>query len=155
MFETRSDHSKLRGYRIKIYPNENQRKKIDRFIELSRWVYNWAVELQTNHINETGHFYRYMDMYPIFTKLYNDPEYSMLKEMPKHIGLLTLRHVETAFKNFFAKRTRYPKFKSAKYSKKSIEVRNEPNAFYFKGTKVKIEVMVYGDGAFKDPVGKI
>ncbi|XQP54953.1 MAG: coenzyme F420-0:L-glutamate ligase [Mycoplasmoidaceae bacterium] len=25
----------------------------------------------------------------------------------------------------------------------------------YKGTKVKIEVMVYGDGAFKDPVGKI
>ena len=58
---------------------------------------------------------------------------------------IVLRHVDHAFKSFFNGYTRHPKFKSKKYSKQSFEVRNEPNAFYFKGTKVRISGLPFGD----------
>ncbi len=41
------------------------------------------------------------------------------------------------------------------FPRNCFEFAKKVQSLIYKGTKVKIEVMVYGDGAFKDPVGKI
>ena len=145
MFNVKSDPSKLKGFKVKIYPTESQKKFIDRQIELTRWVYNWCIEIENKAYAEGRGFLKYMDIYKLFTELYNSEEYKWLREMPKHTGLATIRHVMTAYTNFFEKRTRHPKFKSRKYSKKSFEMRNEPNAFYFKENRVRIPGLPFGE----------
>ena len=35
-----------KGYRIPIYPTDTQAKFIDRCIELSRYVYNWTIDIE-------------------------------------------------------------------------------------------------------------
>ncbi|MCQ2747838.1 MAG: coenzyme F420-0:L-glutamate ligase [Mycoplasmoidaceae bacterium] len=41
------------------------------------------------------------------------------------------------------------------FPRNCFEFVKKVQALIYKATKVKIEVMIYGDGAFKDPVGKI
>lgn len=41
------------------------------------------------------------------------------------------------------------------FPRNCFEFAKKVQSLIYKGTRVKIEVMVYGDGAFKDPVGKI
>ena len=44
-----TNKSKLRGIKIEIYPNENQKKFIKKEIERYTCVYNWAIEQQENY----------------------------------------------------------------------------------------------------------
>ena len=35
----------IKSYSFKLYPDEEQAKLIDRYIDLSRYIYNWALKL--------------------------------------------------------------------------------------------------------------
>ena len=40
------------GYKIPIYPDENQRKEFNKYFGTCRFVYNLCIDLQENHYNE-------------------------------------------------------------------------------------------------------
>lgn len=118
----------VKGYRIKIYPTDSQKLDIDRNIQLARAVYNMALDIQILEYENNNYsgYLSYFDLEKRFSDLRNNnPEYSWLKEISIGVIRRTLNNLDTAFKKFFSKQTRFPKFKSKKKSKKSFSTRAE------------------------------
>jgi putative transposase len=73
----------LRSYLIRAYPNGGQRRLLDCWFGASRWLTSWK--------RTAGH--------------------EWLALVPATCLTQCLRDQDTAFRNFFADRTRYPRFK--------------------------------------------
>lgn len=83
-----------------------------------RFIYNKMLEDKIKHYELTGEI------------LYTDPakykqEYSFLKDIDSRALLGANNALKSAYKNFFEKRTSFPKFKSKKYSKQSYTTYND------------------------------
>lgn len=144
MYSIKADTEKLRGFKIEIYPTDDQAAFLQRQMDLSRWVYNWALEEENKEYKTTGKYIPLSKLTESFDIVYAELDW-LNSSMPKRNAEIVLRHVDHAFKLFFKGQCNHPKFKSRKYSKKSFETRNETNAFYFKGTKVRIPGLPFGD----------
>ena len=125
------DNGFLKGHRVKLYPNENQRKELNLNIQAARGIYNLGLQMQ-NESNEQGTgFIKYFDLITRFGKMRNeDPDYSWIKSVSVGVMRETLNNLDSAFQRFFNKQNRYPKFKSKKKSKKSFSTRSDRTAIY-------------------------
>jgi putative transposase len=131
----------LRGFKYRFYPTSAQRLELAQTFGCSRFVYNWALALRTNsyyqnNISLTGDIncavnprrraLSYTDTSNALTKLKKDPGKPWLKQVSSVPLQQGLRHLNTAFQNFFKGKTKYPKFKK-KNNRKSAHY--APNAF--------------------------
>lgn len=123
LFKLNIDTESLIGYRIKLYPTEEQKVILNRNIELYRWVYNWALETIQKRYTETGEFTRDFALYYIFQDLRKSEEYSWLREFPLATAKNAIQCAVKAYINFFEKRCNFPKFKSRRRSSLSFGVR--------------------------------
>ena len=145
----KADKTKLYGIKIKIYPSESQKQKFNRFFDLYRFCYNWAINEEEENYKDwlankkDKKFISLYDLYSGFSKFRSKTNW--LKELPLHTAKESIKDAYYAYIDFFKGRANHPKFKSKKVAKKKFQVRNENNAFYFKGTKVKIPGLPIGD----------
>lgn len=126
----------MRGYKIKIYPTEDQKNILNRHIELFRYVYNWGLDLANNYYLENGNYIGLDGMFNALSKFRNENEW--MKDIPLHSARLALMHLNFAFIKYFRNESRHPKFKSKKYSKKCVHYRNEIYALNFTDNSVRI-----------------
>lgn len=136
----------LRGYRIKIYPTEDQIIPITHVINSYRAIYNIALGIQNDNYDNGNPYIKYFDMCKIFSDMRNnDPNYRWFSSI--HISTIreALRNLDNAFKNFFNKTCRYPRFKSRKKSKKFFCTRSERT--YIRGSYIYISEigLIYAD----------
>ena len=109
-----------RGYKFQIYPNEEQKKQLDCFMHLFRYVYNWGLkkEEEVYELYKEGlsskRFYNFYDLCELFTQERNDPNQKWLKDIPNTTARLALRNVINAYNKFFKKINRRPKIKTKK-----------------------------------------
>ena len=91
-----------RAYRFRLYPNAKQTVLINKTIGCSRLIYNSLLTDKTKYYEETG-----------LSLKKEVSEYKKEKEFLKEVDSLALANaklnLETAFKNFFEKRSKYPK----------------------------------------------
>ena len=133
----------IRGYKFKIYPTEEQKEKLNRFIELHRAVYNWAVEQEEKIYSlykdgKSDHgFYSFITLSKMYTIERNKPGNEYLLEIPETTARTALQDVVNAYKMFFNGTNNYPKFKKKNKCKKSFGTRKD--RFYIKNSKIKIE----------------
>ena len=123
----------LIGYKIKLYPTDEQKVILDRQIELFRFVYNWALEVEHNNYNndkENSHFLREHEMYDKLKILRNSEGMEWLKELPLNTCRHAVLKVIRAFKLFFTKKNKYPRYKSRKHGPKYFCVRGERVRFF-------------------------
>lgn len=138
------------GKVITLYPTEEQKKYLDKCIELYRFVYNWTIEQKEQQYELSkldDSISSYLDQSILQTRLSelrnNNP---WLQEVP----LGTLRNAMfdaiESYNKFFDKRyNNYkPKFKSKKRSKKQFAPRLD-GKFYFEDNLVRIEGLPIGD----------
>ena len=149
MFECMANPDLFKGYKIKIYPTEEQKVFLNRQIELFRYVYNWALgkEEEQYTLYKNGlvkkSFLEVLDLYTLFRD--ERKEKPWLCEIPTHTAKEAIRNMIRGYKKFFKKASGRPKFKTKKNAKKSFQVRNEPNAFYFDGEYLRISGLKFGD----------
>ena len=105
--------------KVRIYPNKEQREALAKSFGCSRFVFNYYLNKTNNQYQETGKGMSYCDMAKDLTQLKKLPDYEWLTEVTAATLQQTLKNLESAFKNFFSKRARFPKFKS-KHRKQSI-----------------------------------
>lgn len=121
----------LRGFKVKLYPTDNQKKEIDHNISISRAVYNLALEMQNTIYENGGKYISYFAMTTEFSRMRNhDLDKAWLKSISVNTIRTTLRNLDNAFMKFFNKINRYPKYKSRKHSKKSFSVRSDRTHIY-------------------------
>ncbi len=101
----------LRGFKYRFYPTPAQRLELAPTFGCTRFVYNWALKLRTDSYYAENKTLSYTDTSNALTKLKKDPEKPWLRQVSSVPLQQGLRHLNTAFKNFFAGRSKYPRFK--------------------------------------------
>ena len=96
-------------YKFRIYPNDEQQQKLAKCFGCQRFVYNYFLNKRNDRYlqNETSNYNK--DAADL-TKL--KKEIPWLKEALSQSLQRTLRNLDTAFNSFFAKRNKFPRFKS-------------------------------------------
>ncbi len=109
-----------RAYRFRFYPSAEQEVILARTFGCTRFVYNYMLRLRTDAWFERGERIGYHATSAALTVLKKTPEHAWLNEVSSVPVQQALRHLQTAFGNFFAKRAKYPSFKR-KDSKQAAE----------------------------------
>ena len=110
-----------RAYKYRFYPTSEQTSELTRTFGCVRLVYNKALEERTRAYTSDGRRVSYAESSALLTAWKRNGDYDFLSEVSSVPLQQALRHLQTAFANFFAKRARYPTFKSRKKSRLSAE----------------------------------
>lgn len=106
-------------YRFRLYPTSEQEQILAQTFGACRYVYNWALRLRTDSYRD-GITINYNASSAALTKLKKQSDHVWLNEISCVPTQQTLRHLQTAYKNFFEKRSGYPTFKK-KHGKQTAE----------------------------------
>ena len=127
-----------RAYRFRFYPTPEQEVVLARTFGCARFAYNYMLRLRSDAWMQRQERIGYHETSAALTALKKQPEYGWLSEVSSVPVQQALRHLQTAFANFFAKRTRYPQFKR-KDGPQSAEY--TASAFKLDGKSLKLAKM--------------
>ncbi|WP_327736969.1 transposase [Streptomyces nojiriensis] len=109
-----------RAFRYRFHPTDAQVAELSRTFGCVRKVYNMALAARTEAWAR-GERVNYSQTSAMLTVWKKTAELAYLSEVSSVPLQQALRHLQVAFTHFFGKRTKYPRFKSRKKSKKSAE----------------------------------
>lgn len=122
----------MKSYRIEIKPNKTQSQLIQQSCDVARFAYNWMLGNKIAEYESLKSLAKMWDLEKIpnihgtsidwnkeWVKFKKDKEW--IKLVSKCCGSNALKDLENAFKRFFSKKSKYPKFKK-KGSKDSFKV---------------------------------
>ena len=100
-----------RSYKFRFYPTAGQEMILAKTFGCARFAYNYMLRLRMDAWMQWQERIGYHETSAALTALKKQPEYAWLNEVPSVPVQQALRHLQTAFNNFFAKRAGYPRFK--------------------------------------------
>jgi len=100
-----------RAYTFKLYPTPQQEIALARTFGCARFAYNYMLRQRTDAWFERKEKVGYHETSAMLTALKKTEEFSWLNEVSSVPVQQSLRHLQTAFGNFFARRSKYPTFK--------------------------------------------
>ncbi len=107
-----------RAVKYRIYPNRDQRILFLKTFGCCRKVWNLMLEDKISYYKETGKTL-------MTTPAQYKREYPYLKEVDALALANVQLNLQAAYKHFFGKRNRFPKFKSERHSRKSYTTNNQ------------------------------
>ena len=126
------------GYKYRIYPNKTQEGLINRTLGCCRFVFNHFLAVRRDQWQANHQSVTYNQTSAMLTDLKRYEGYSWLKEVDSMALQESLRNLDTAYQNFFAKRARYPRFKSKHCHSQSYRTRNQSNGIRLVDGKLKL-----------------
>lgn len=100
------------AYKVRAYPDTEQAALLSRTFGCVRVVWNQTLAARHVRYAADGTSTSYRETDAALTDLKRDPAFNWLSEVSSVPLQQTLRHQHAAFTAFFAKRARYPRFKS-------------------------------------------
>ncbi|GAB3961450.1 RNA-guided endonuclease TnpB family protein [Actinoallomurus acanthiterrae] len=128
-----------RALKYRFYPTPEQAAELARTFGCVRKVYNMALTSRTEAWHGRGERMNYNAMSALLTAWKKTEELAFLNEVSCVPLQQALRHLQTAFMNFFAKQAKYPRFKAKKKSRKSAEYTR--SAFRFRDGELTLAKM--------------
>lgn len=110
-----------RAFKFRFYPTDAQAAELSRTFGCVRLVYNKALDARTAAWATEQRRVSYVQSSALLTGWKRTEELAFLNEVSSVPLQQALRHLQTAFANFYAKRARYPSFKARKRSRASAE----------------------------------
>ena len=102
---------RLQAFKFELMPNGQQERQMRRFAGSCRFVVNKALALQKERYERGDKELSYAALGKEFTNWRNGVDTPWLKDAPVHPLQQSLKDLERAYSNFFAKRARFPRFK--------------------------------------------
>ena len=103
---------RLQAYKFELMPNGEQIRAMCRFAGSCRFVYNKALAWQNEQYQADNSFkFSYTKIANLLPEWKKSPDTLWLSESPSQTLQQALKNLESSFKNFFAKRADFPKFK--------------------------------------------
>ncbi len=102
---------KERAYRFRFYPTTEQENLLRRTMGCVRLVYNKALAVRTESWYEKQERVGYSQTSSLLTEWKKQEDLDFLNEVSCVPLQQCLRHLQTAFSNFWGKRSKYPNFK--------------------------------------------
>jgi putative transposase len=127
-----------RAYRFRFYPMPEQEVILARTFGCARFAYNHMLRLRTDAWYQRQERIGYHETSAALTALKKTPEHAWLNDVSSVPVQQALRHLQTAFANFFAKRAQYPNFRR-KDGVQSVEYTT--SAFRWDGAALKLAKM--------------
>ena len=127
-----------RAYRFRFHPTPEQEMILAKTFGCARFAYNYMLRLRTDAWMQRQERIGYHETSAALTALKKQPEYAWLNEVSSVPVQQALRHLQTAFNNFFTKRARYPQYKR-KDGPQSAEYTT--SAFKWDGRSLKLAKM--------------
>lgn len=106
--------SSLKCFKYRLIPTSAQEVTLCQFTGCRRWVWNWALAQKQETYKATGKRLTYNALASELVDLKRQQETSFLKECHSQILQHVLMDLESAFKNFFERRAKFPRYKSKK-----------------------------------------
>lgn len=120
-----------------LIPNNKQKAKLFQYANTARFAYNWALAKEQEIYKNTSKFTSDIDLRKEFTKLKRTSEYNWLNDISCNVTKQAIKDACNAYRKFFKGLTRFPKFKTKKYSIPSFYQDN--GKICFTNTHVKVE----------------
>ncbi|MGW1805587.1 RNA-guided endonuclease InsQ/TnpB family protein [Streptomyces sp. NPDC002078] len=127
-----------RAFKYRFHPTDAQAAELSRTFGCVRKVYNLALAARTEAWARQERV-NYSQTSAMLTAWKQTEELAYLNDVSSVPLQQALRHLQTAFTNFFAKRAKYPRFKSRKRSRKSAEYTT--SAFRFRDGRLTLAKM--------------
>ena len=108
----------LKAYEYRIYPSTSQKMELAKAFGSCRFVYNKALAYKKDTYEASKTSVSYNTLATTFLKSLKQ-EFPWLKEASAQALQQSLRHLDSAYKNFFRKTGGFPNFKS-KFARQSI-----------------------------------
>ena len=99
------------AYKYELQPNGDQQRRMRRFAGSCRFVFNKALALQKQRYEHGEKKLGYAGLCKLLTEWRNATETAWLADAPVHPLQQTLKDLERAYTNFFAKRADFPRFR--------------------------------------------
>src|SRR5215468_2833822 len=99
-----------RAYKYRFYPTPEQVALLARTFGGARFVYNWALRLRTDAYYTRQERLSYHQTSVALTALKQEPTTAWLNEVSSVATQQALRHLDRAFRHFFAGHATYPAF---------------------------------------------
>jgi putative transposase len=129
-----------RAFKYRCYPTDAQAAELARTFGCVRKVYNLALAARTEAWTLRQERINYNATSAMLTAWKKTDHLAYLNEVSSVPLQQALRHLQVAFTNFFAKRARYPTFKSKKQSRRSAEYTT--SAFRWRDGRLTLAKMV-------------
>lgn len=100
-----------KAYKYRFSPSDEQKRILAQTFGCCRYVYNWALRQRTDAYYQHGERLYYQATAHRLVMLKKQEETLWLNEVSSVALQQALRHLETAFRNFFEGRADYPTFK--------------------------------------------
>lgn len=110
-----------RAFKYRFYPTPEQATELNRTFGCVRLVWNKALDERQRRYTTEQKSTTYVQASANLTEWKKTDDLAFLREVSSVPLQQALRHQQTAFANFFAKRAKYPRFKSRKKSRASAE----------------------------------
>ncbi|MER5396080.1 RNA-guided endonuclease TnpB family protein [Streptomyces sp. NPDC002599] len=127
-----------RAFKYRFYPTDAQAVELSRTFGCVRKVYNLALAARTEAWTRQERV-NYNQSSAMLTAWKKTEELAFLNDVSSVPLQQCLRHLQVAFTNFFAKRAKYPRFKSRKKSRTSAEY--TISGFHFRDGKLTLAKM--------------
>jgi putative transposase len=101
-------------YRFRMRPTKAQEERLYQLAGARRYAWNWALTTRKTHFETHGEGLGAGELSKRLTALKHHPETAWLKDVDSQLLQQSLKDLDTAYKNFFEKRARFPRFKSRK-----------------------------------------
>lgn len=124
-----------KAYKYRFFPTDEQKKNLAQTFGCVRLVFNTMLDARTKAWQQEKQHLSYHDTAKMLTELKKQEDRVFLNDVSSVCLQQTLRNLDTAFRNFFAGRAKYPTFKKAK-SNQSARYAN--NAFKFVDGKITL-----------------
>ena len=126
-----------------LLPNNKQKTKLFQYANTARFAYNWALSREQENYKNGGNFISDGDLRKEFTQLKRTEECYWLNEIDCDVPKQAIKDACNAYKRFFKGYSKFPKFKSRKYSTPSFYQDNIK--IKFTDTHVKL-MLISGKG---------
>lgn len=128
-----------RAFKYRFYPSHEQAAELARTFGCVRLVYNMALRARTEAWTLRQERVNYNATSVMLTAWKKTEELAFLNEVSSVPLQQALRHLQAGFANFWAKRARYPTFKSKKKSRRSAEYTS--SAFRYRDGRLTLAKM--------------
>ena len=127
----------IKTIRVMLLPNNKQKTKLFQYSNTARFAYNWALGREKENYKNGGKFISDGDLRKEFTQLKKTDEYSWLNKISNNVTKQAIKDACNAYKRFFKGYSKFPKFKSRKFSMPSFYQDNVK--IQFSATHIKVE----------------
>ncbi len=124
-----------KAFKYRFFTTVDQAAQLAKTFGCARYVYNRALDFRTSAWRQEKKSVDYHITSAKLTEWKKEPEKAFLSEVSSVVLQQSLRNLDTAFSNFFEKRSQYPTFKS-KHGRQSA--RYATNAFTYRDGRITL-----------------